>query len=137
VLGVSRTADAEEIQRAYRKLARENHPDINPDPAAEERFKEINEAYQVLSDPEMRRRYDRFGPNFRQIPEDYDGRVAAAGGFGGPGFPGGVRVGGFGGGVDLGGFDVDDLFAEIFGGRGRSGPLAGADQEAEIELTVE
>src|SRR5690349_23330903 len=74
VLDVSRTASQEEIQRAYRKLARANHPDINHDPAAEERFKEISEAYQVLSDPDTRSRYDTFGPEFRRVPEDMDAR---------------------------------------------------------------
>ena len=61
VLGVSRGASPEEIQQAYRKLARKYHPDVNKDPAAEERFKDINEAYSVLSDPKTRARYDRFG----------------------------------------------------------------------------
>ena len=81
-LGVSRTASQEEIQRAYRKLARANHPDINRDPAAEERFKEISEAYQVLSDPDTRSRYDTFGPDFRKVPEGMDAeswRRAASG----------------------------------------------------------
>src|SRR5580700_4562474 len=72
ILGVSRTATQDEIQRAYRKLARANHPDVNKDPGAEERFKEISEAYDVLSDPQTRRRYDAFGPDFRQVPEDVD-----------------------------------------------------------------
>ena len=75
VLGVSRDATADEIQQAYRKLARQHHPDVNKDPAAEERFKEINEAYHVLSDPETRKRYDRFGEDFRQVPEDWEERV--------------------------------------------------------------
>ncbi len=67
-LGVSRTASQEEIQRAYRKLARKYHPDVNKDPGAEERFKAISEAYDVLSDPDTRARYDRFGAQFRQVP---------------------------------------------------------------------
>ena len=71
-LGVDRTATAEEIQRAYRKLARTYHPDVNKDPAAERRFQDIAEAYDVLSDPETRRRYDAFGPDFRQVPPDVD-----------------------------------------------------------------
>src|SRR5688500_10800209 len=71
-LGVSRTATPEEIQRAYRALARTYHPDVNKDPGAEERFKEVSEAYDVLSDPETRRRYDAFGPDFRQVPKDVD-----------------------------------------------------------------
>ena len=72
ILGVPRTASQDDIQRAYRKLARTYHPDVNSDPAAEERFKEIAEAYNVLSDPATRRRYDAFGPDFRQVPEDVD-----------------------------------------------------------------
>src|SRR3954452_9505762 len=75
-LGVSRTASTEEIQRAYHKLARQYHPDVNRDPGAEERFKEISEAYSVLSDPDTRRRYDRFGPDFRQVPEGYEDYVS-------------------------------------------------------------
>ncbi|WP_156527974.1 DnaJ domain-containing protein, partial [Gordonia sp. 852002-50395_SCH5434458] len=97
VLGVSRGAGTDEIQQAYRKLARKYHPDVNKDPTAEDRFKEANEAYQVLSDPDTRKRYDRFGDDFRRVPEDYDERVrASAGGYGG-GFGGG----GYGGGLSL------------------------------------
>ncbi|WP_269855916.1 J domain-containing protein [Streptomyces sp. RPT161] len=148
VLGVSRNASADEIQQAFRKLARQNHPDINSDPAAEERFKEINEAYQVLSDPKTRARYDRFGPDFRQIPEDYDERVAAGAGFGGGGgrvrwttggAPGGgrTRVYTSGEGFEGAGINIEDLFGGMFGGRGAPGPMPGADQEAELRLTVE
>ena len=72
VLGVDRDADADEIKRAYRKLAREFHPDINSDPGAEARFKEISEANDVLSDPELRKKYDTFGADFRQVPDDVD-----------------------------------------------------------------
>ena len=141
VLGVPRTAGADELQAAYRRLARANHPDINKDPAAEERFKEINEAYHVLADPETRSRYDRFGPDFRQVPEGYEQAASAGwrpGGFGaGPGPGPRVRTGGFGDEVDLGDIDLDDLLGGLFGGRARGGPISGADQEAEIELTVE
>jgi DnaJ-class molecular chaperone len=76
MLGVSRDASPDELQRAYRQLARRYHPDVNKSPAAEERFKEINEAYHVLADPSMRARYDRFGADFRRVPE---GAEAAAG----------------------------------------------------------
>jgi curved DNA-binding protein len=157
VLGVSRTASQEEIQRAYRRLARENHPDVNKDPAAEDRFKEVSEAYSVLSDPEQRRRYDAFGPDFRQVPPDVDAETwrRATAGFGagagtGPGAgPGGRRPDGgrtvF---TNMDDLDFDDLFGGLFGGRGGLGgpgargargwgPVPGADQEAEIELTVE
>src|SRR5216683_5634202 len=86
ILGVSRTATQDEIQRAYRKLARAHHPDVNKDPGAEDRFKDISESYDVLSDPETRRRYDAFGADFRRIPDDVDpdtwNRGAGAGGRG-------------------------------------------------------
>ena len=80
VLGVSRDATADQIQQAFRTLARKHHPDVNKDPAAEERFKEVNEAYHVLSDPETRKRYDRFGEDFRKVPEDWEERVGAGAG---------------------------------------------------------
>ncbi|BBC28938.1 Chaperone DnaJ [Streptomyces graminofaciens] len=139
VLGVPRTADRDEIQRAYRSLARRYHPDVNKDPQAEERFKEVNEAFSVLSDAGQRARYDRFGEDFRQVPEDWEERVAAGAGAG-SGFRGstggGPRVrystAGFGG----EGVDVEDLFGSLFGGAGRM-RVPGADQEAELPLTVE
>jgi curved DNA-binding protein len=143
VLDVPRTATQDEIQRAYRKLARQHHPDVNKDPGAEDRFKEISEAYDVLSDPQTRRRYDAFGPDFRQVPEDVDPeafqRSRAGAGTAGAG-RGTGGVGGFGDlGGDLGGIDIEDLLGGIFGGRaGRGfGPIRGADQEAGLELTVE
>jgi molecular chaperone DnaJ len=111
VLGVSRNATTEEIKRAYRQLARQHHPDANRDePAAEERFKEVTRAYEVLSDPQKRRNYDTFG----------DERAGAAG------FS------------DFGG--ISDLFATFFGGAAgttRRGPARGADLLAEIVLTLE
>ncbi|HWR47494.1 MAG TPA: J domain-containing protein [Pseudonocardiaceae bacterium] len=140
-LGVSRTASTEELQRAYRKLARQHHPDVNRDPGAEERFKEISEAYSVLSDPDTRRRYDRFGPDFRQIPEGYEAYAdsARAGRRGSP-FGSGSRVwvdSEGGGRFGAGGVNIDDLFSGLFGSRGAAGPIPGADQEAELELSVE
>ena len=139
VLGVPRTADRDEIQRAYRSLARRYHPDVNKDPAAEERFKEINDAFSVLSDPEQRARYDRFGEDFRKIPEDWEERVAAGAGAGSGfrGSPGGgprVRYTTTGFGDE--GVDFEDLFGSFFGGAGRM-RTPGADQEAELPLSVE
>jgi len=151
VLGVPRDADQEEVQQAYRRLARQNHPDVNKDPGAEGRFKEINEAYSALSDPELRKRYDRFGEDFRRVPEDWEERVGAgagAGGFRGRAGRGprttwtaaGSDVGGGFGGGGFEGIDIEDLLGGMFGSRGR-GPrvarAAGADQEAELPLTVE
>jgi DnaJ-class molecular chaperone len=104
-LGVSREATKEEIQASYRKLAREWHPDVNKSPEAEKRFKEISEAYDTLSDPETRRRYDAFGPDLRRVPDDVDpdtyarARAAAGAGRGraGAGRAGRGRSAGFGG----------------------------------------
>ena len=147
ILGVPRDASQEDIQRAYRKLARTYHPDVNHDPGAEDRFKEISEAYDVLSDPQTRRRYDAFGPGFRQVPDDVTPdewrRQRAGAGQTRGGSRGGSGGGGFerGEGFSFGGGDIDveDLLGGIFGGRAgrRWGPIPGADQEAEIELTVE
>lgn len=155
VLGVSRNASADEIQRAYRQLARRNHPDVNKDPGAEERFKQISEAYDVLSDPDKRRRYDQFGRSWRQVPEDFEEfdtggfrqRARRGAGARTRAGAGGVRVesggdfGGFGGAGGAGGIDLDDLFGSFFGGRTGGGfgggRVPGADTEAEITLTVE
>ena len=125
ILGVSRNATQEQIQRAYRKLARAHHPDVNKDPGAEDRFKDVSEAYNVLHDPETRRRYDAFGPDFRRVPDDVDpetwNRAAAAaargpaarapaGGRRGPAADTGFATG-FGEDIDL-----DDLLGGLFGG---------------------
>src|SRR2546429_2268618 len=116
VLGVSRTASAEELKRAYRKLALQFHPDRNPnDPQAESRFKEVNEAYEVLSDQSKRQRYDTFGHSAQGTP-GFD--------FGGAGFGG-----------------INDIFDMFFGaaaaGRGRTGPRRGADLRLDLRLTFE
>jgi curved DNA-binding protein len=157
VLGVDRGADADAIKRAFRKLARQYHPDVNPgNQEAEAKFKEISEAYEVLSDPDKRRRYEQFGQywsqaggggatggfdvdfgrygNFDDFINDLLGRFAgpgagaASGGFGfGSGFPGGFAGGGgFGG---PGGFGA----ASGFGGRATAPNL---DAEASINLTL-
>ncbi|MFI1409278.1 DnaJ C-terminal domain-containing protein [Streptomyces sp. NPDC020707] len=143
VLGVPRTASQDEIQQAYRRLARKSHPDVNKDPGAEERFKDLNEAYSVLSDPKTRARYDRFGEDFRKIPEDYEERVAAGAGSGfrarttsGAGGPRVRYSTGFGDDFAAEGVDIEDLLGSLFGA-GAAGGVPGADQEAELPLTVE
>lgn len=151
VLGVSRDASPDEIQRAYRKLARTYHPDVNKDPDAEVRFQEIAEAYDVLSDPDTRRRYDAFGHDFRQVPEDIDPETwararagASAAGRGRARAGAGPRVWSTGGFGDQG-VDIEDLFGDLFGGLGGFGAgrrrgwgsIQGADQEVELELSVE
>jgi DnaJ-class molecular chaperone len=136
ILGVPRTASEDDIKTAYRKLARKHHPDVNPaDKSAEEKFKELNEAYEVLSDPDKRKRYDALGPNwkageeFRPPPEwesahveygdlgDFFGRFPSQGGF-------------------------SDFFESLFGGRrgmrgGAGFAMRGQDIEAEIAVTFE
>lgn len=146
VLGVARDADAAAIKKAYRKLARELHPDVNPgDSAAEERFKEVSEAYSVLSDEEKKRNYDEFGDvsleggfdaeEARRAKEAFGARFGAGGG------PGGFEAffGGGGGGEEMHfGGDLDDLLSRLTGrGRGRPrGPRRGHDLEALLELDL-
>ena len=142
-LGVSRTASEKEIKAAYRRLARKHHPDVNPgDKKAEELFKEIGEAYGVLSDPEKRKKYDRWGPDWEKIEQ------AQANGANFGGAPGGTRTwtsngapGSFNfdfeGGEDLGG-----LFEQLFGRGGgrqrvRSTTRKGTDIEQPIDITLE
>ena len=128
ILGVPKTADAKAIKSAYRKLARKYHPDQNPgNKAAAERFKEINEANEVLSDPEKRQRYDTLGPDWERYA------TAGAGGFGGQ--PGGPGPGGYRVHVDQSGDlgDFSEFFRTIFGdlgARGRRGsPFEGVEFE--------
>jgi curved DNA-binding protein len=143
VLGVPRDASADDIKRAYRKLARKNHPDVSKEPDAEDRFKEISEAYEVLRDPEKRERYDRLGQNWKAGQD-----VSGAPGFD---YGDGVRVD-FGGGDFAGGGDFSDFFDGLFGDRGRGrrrggfggfegfegfSPSRGSDQEATLELTLQ
>lgn len=142
VLGVSRTADAQEIQRAYRKLARKYHPDVNREPDAADRFKEIGEAYSTLSDPETKARYDRFGADFRQYSGAGPAGSTRRWGAGGPRPGPRPGRGGYGNvsvniGGDTGG-DVD--WEDLLGGWFRqqaAGPAPGADHEAELRLTLE
>ena len=126
VLGVDKGADEATIKKAYRTLAKKNHPDANPnDPGAEERFKEINEAYQVLSNPQKRAQYDQFGHDGPQ-----GGGFGDFSGFGGGGFGG---FGGFGG--------VEDIFNMFtgggFGGARQNGPVRGDDLRYDLTISFE
>lgn len=125
VLGISKSADDKEIKSAFRKLAKKYHPDLNPDnKEAETKFKEVNEAYEVLSDSEKKAKYDQFGH------AAFDPNQ----GFGG----GGGFSGGFGGFEDIFG----DIFGDVFGGGSRSssrrnGPRAGSDLKIRLDITFE
>ncbi|MBQ9565268.1 MAG: DnaJ domain-containing protein [Synergistaceae bacterium] len=138
ILGVSRKASADEIRKAYRKLAKQYHPDVSKEKNAEARYREINEAYEVLKDPEKREKYDTLGMNW-QAGQDFTPPPGWQGG----GMPGGVRME-FGG--DMGSFS--DFFKTIFGGGvgmsdlfGGSGGMSGhpmrRDSEVDLELTLE
>lgn len=165
-LGVKRDASPEEIQRAYRTLVRQYHPDVNKEPGAEARFKEIQEAYEVLKDPARRKRYDELGADYKPGQEFHPPPGSAWAGSGGR--RGGFRVN-FGGegaeGVDFGASGFSEFFESLFGGmaggaargagfdpfeaaaaagpragrngsRRRAGPQRGADAEAELTITI-
>ncbi len=140
ILGVERKADEKEIKRAYRKLARQYHPDANQGKDAEAKFKEISEAYQVLSDSEKRALYDQFGDNYDKVGQGAPppgaagyGPVGHSGGYAGGNFPGGFDVEdllnqarrqqaqGGAARVEVEEGDIGDIFSTIFGGRGGGG----------------
>ena len=144
VLGVSRTATEKEIKTAYRKLARKHHPDVNPgDTKSESLFKEIGEAYSVLSDADKRKKYDRWGHDWEKIEQAHaaganyrarPGSSRSTWSAAGNGAPGGVTFES----EDLGGL-FDQLFGRAAGGRTRvrSAPRKGADLEQQVEITLE
>ena len=150
-LGVEKTATPEQIKKAYRKLARQHHPDVNPnDQGAEQKFKEINEANEVLSDPEKRKKYDQFGADWQRYQQQ-PGGGAGRGGQPGGGFDWSQYTQGQGQGQGGGGSspfgegeDFSDFFGSLFGNMGGSGrprgggrPGVGPDYQAELELTLE
>jgi len=135
ILGVSRDAETSDIKKAYRKLARKYHPDVNQDAGAEDKFKQVNEAYEVLKDTDKRQAYDRFGSDWKH-GQQFEG--AGAGGFGG---------------AHAGGGDFSDFFESIFGGGFQQGgaspfghghghgrhapPRRGADLALKLDITLE
>ncbi len=141
ILGVSKDATDEQIKKAFRKLAKENHPDAQQDEAAkkqaEVKFKEINEAYSVLSDKTKRAQYDRFGSNFEQAG------FGGQGGYYSNGF-GGFDFSGFNGGMGID-IDLDDILGSVFGGgfgggfnsSKKQGPTKGADLRYNMNITFE
>lgn len=125
ILGIDKAASEQEIKRAYRRLARENHPDVNKSAGAAEKFKEVQSAYDVLSDPQKRARYDQFGVT--------DDQMGGGSGFGGGGFSGFSGAGG--------GFDdaFGDIFESFFGGSrggGRSGSSQQSGEDLRYDLTI-
>lgn len=130
VLGVSRSASEKEIRSAYRKLARKFHPDVNPGNAsAESQFKEVNAAFEVLSDPDKRRKYDKYGDRWEmadQIEEMQRQQAAGGGGF--------ARNAG----ATFGDGDLGSIFGDLFGrGRGRNANRRGQDIETSVEVSLE
>jgi len=141
VLGVDKNASDADIKKAYRKQARKYHPDLNPnDESAHKKFQQINEANEVLSDPEKRKKYDEYGENWKHADEFAKARQQQqSGGFSGGGFDGGF--GGFEYSFGGGGDGFSDFFESLFGNRGgrtqgRTAGFRGQDYSAELHLSL-
>src|SRR5580765_233501 len=131
ILGVSKTATEEDIKKAYRKLARKLHPDLNPnDKEAHKKFQQINEANEVLSDPEKRKKYDQYGENWQHAEEFEKARHSSAG-------QGGRRPHSqedmF---SDFGEGQYSDFFEQMFGSRSKNAKYRGQDYQAELQLSM-
>jgi DnaJ-class molecular chaperone len=141
-LGVSRSASAEDIRKAFRKLAKANHPDVNPgNKAAEERFKRASAAFDILGDPEKKARFDRgeIGADGREQPKGFTGGFTGGGPFSGR--PG-RKAQGAGAGNPFQGADFEDILSEIMGGRAGAGfnprgPMKGEDMRLRLEIELE
>lgn len=138
VLGLDRKATTADIKKAYRKLARKHHPDLNPnDKEAQRRFQEINEANEVLSDPESRKKYDKYGEQWKhadQIEQAQREQAAAGGSSGYRGNdPFAGYSGGFGGGQEQ---DINDIFGSMFGGSRGQARFRGQDLQAELRMEL-
>jgi curved DNA-binding protein len=137
ILGVSKTASEEDIKKAYRKLARKLHPDLNPnDKEAHKKFQQINEANEVLSDPEKRKKYDQYGENWENA-EQFEKARQSGGGAGGRQrrHPEDI-FSDFGGEQDFGGNQYSDFFEQMFGSGARSTKFRGRDYHAELQLSL-
>ncbi|MFM2152525.1 MAG: hypothetical protein RL199_960 [Pseudomonadota bacterium] len=133
VLGVRKDASEEEVKKAYRRLARKYHPDVNKEKGAEDKFKEVSAAFEVLGDPQKRKVYDEFGPD--GLRQGFNAEAARAYRRAGAPFPGGPGPGTAGG----GGFDFSDLLNDLFRQSQSAGPTrrsAGADIDAVIEVDL-
>ncbi len=129
VLGVSKTASAEDIKKAYRKLARKLHPDLNPnDKEANKKFQQVNEANEVLSDPEKRKKYDQYGKDWQHADQFEQARQSGQG-------PRRRETGSSSGGFGEG--DFSEFFESLFGGSGRQqSKFRGQDYQAELQMTL-
>jgi curved DNA-binding protein len=134
-LGINKTASSEEVKKAFRKLARKYHPDLNPnDPSAQKRFQELNEANEVLSDPEKRKKYDEYGENWKQADAFEQARQQRGGGSDSYSYQDFGNFDGFGGGYS-------DFFENLFGGGkrrsgGRTMAFKGQDYSGEVRLSL-
>ncbi len=137
ILNLDKSASQEDIKKAYRKLARKLHPDLNPnDKDAEKKFQQINEANEVLSDPEKRKKYDQYGKDWQHADAFEQARQSQGRAYQGGGSP----FGGFSESADFGGGDFSDFFSSMFGGGrsggGRQSQFRGQDYKSELHLSL-